>query len=163
MEVRLYRCVAENNRVDKTPNKYMTLVDTREVIVKDATDLLEPVLIIDGYDKPYNMNYVYIKHWNRFYYVTKVVEMPYKRVELHLSVDVLNTYRDGIKALQCVISRQENVKTGKIIDATMPIEQEKDIVIRLSTGTPFTKALGNDANSVVITTTGAITVTPTSV
>lgn len=161
MRVVLYSNKAENNRVVKTSNKHNTLIADVTAVVKEPCDILSPIITLGLVKKSHLVNYVYIPHWGRYYYVTALRHMPSKRMELSLTVDVLGSWSSQIKAMQCLVSRQENLSSG-LMDDLIPVEQKKDVtIIKPTTPSPFTRSLGADAYSVVITTTGSPTVTPT--
>lgn len=75
---------------------------------KAKTDIVSPVLLIDGIDNIISkLNYCYIPILNRYYFITDISSVRNGLWELSCHCDVLETYKDKIKETEAVISRQE--------------------------------------------------------
>lgn len=95
--------VEELIKVDKTI--------TDEVILSGAlrnkSDVVEPVFLYES-STGINRNYAYIPDFGRYYFIKKIEVVKNNFYQLQLSIDVLKTYATQIKALTCIIKRQEN-------------------------------------------------------
>lgn len=104
MEITLYQNVSEKNRL----NKEFTDELAATAIFKDEVDIINPTLRITGDISIISFNYLYIKELNRYYYIDNIVSVRNNLWELKCSIDVLMTYKEGIKTQNALISRQEN-------------------------------------------------------
>ena len=112
MTITLYKIPDDKRQVDKTLNSTTNLGDLTAHF-KEDTDILNPVLEI-AYNAIYtSANYVYISDWNRWYFITGM-ETGAQRLYLRCHVDVLYTYKDQIRALSCVIARQEDENNANL-------------------------------------------------
>lgn len=113
IEIHLYSCNTELNRVDKT--EY--LVDKGLVygIFRDDVVITSFDIVIE-YASPVDFNYLYIPLFNRYYFVDNYTINNKKLVTLSLSVDVLMTYKDYILTLTGFVDRNENGSGLPIVD-----------------------------------------------
>lgn len=98
-----YSC--ENNELDKTDWLTMDLQWTDCQLVN--TDILNPILKVTN--GKVSSTYVEIQNFNRFYFVKSVESIVGSHCLLHCHVDVLHTYRSGIKAMECLVARNEDI------------------------------------------------------
>lgn len=103
MEIRLCCNLSPNNKVGKN---IVTLV-TAEGQLKDATSTIDPVILYKG-EYPLRCNYLYLYAFQRWYFVNNIVSVRNGLWELHCHVDVLESFKDSIKAQTAVVARQEN-------------------------------------------------------
>lgn len=82
--------------------------------VKDSTDIINPTFIISTPYKVEEMNYCYCEDWKRYYYIDNINVMNGERVALTCRVDVLMSFKDEIKNLDAVISKQKNVNKSNL-------------------------------------------------
>lgn len=104
MDIQLCVNSSENNSIGKK----VSVQDTVSCKVKDAMSFERPVIILEYSGDMTNINYVYIPKFLRYYFVTDVIPMTGGRYELHCNVDVLESYKDEILSLTCIIDKQEN-------------------------------------------------------
>lgn len=102
MTIKLLTTFDVNNKVTKTYTEDIVI----EGELKEKCSILSPKILVKLDTFP-TSNYAYIVEFKRYYFINdiKVIDDIY---ELSMSVDVLMTYNTQIKALTCVISRQEN-------------------------------------------------------
>lgn len=100
---------------------------------KEDCSIENPTVIIkkDNIDIA-NVNYAYINETQRFYYITDIVMQKGGILELHMKVDVLQTYASYIKSIYTLIDRQENVSNkyiydSKLLTRTQRIIQKKKV------------------------------------
>lgn len=93
-------------------------------------NITSPILIIaNATGAISNNNYAFIADYNRYYFVDSVSVGRNGMYVVKLSVDVLMTYANGIKNLNCIISRQENAGINDIIDDKLPILNNKKLSV----------------------------------
>ena len=86
--------------------KNVSTVATLTGTFRDSVDILHPVVRIER-DNPVGFNYVYISDFGRCYYVDDVTVVRKGVLDLHLSVDVLDTFANEILANTAIIDKQE--------------------------------------------------------
>lgn len=143
MTVTLYTNYSDKKTVDKS----LTIIHAYNCLAKSQIDILRPVLYVNDIDADlYAANYAYIDMYNRYYYV-QVAVAP-NNVILTCEVDVLMTYRQGIRNINTYISRQEHLNNLYITDNMVPARVNRAISY-LSIGN-----LGSDT-SIIFTVTGS--------
>jgi hypothetical protein len=65
----------------------------------------------------------------RYYFIESFELMSAERIKLNLALDVLMTYQSQILNLECLISRQENIKPNFVRDDLLPLKNEKTMKI----------------------------------
>lgn len=119
--------VLYNNSSDKrTLNKLITQIKNIETLnIKTPTSITIPVFTINVFDNFVNANYVYIPTYNRFYFITNVIQITNNIVELHCSVDVLMSYKTQILNSKAIIQTSNNVNKY-LIDPDVKFLNYKD-------------------------------------
>lgn len=124
-----------------TVNFYKTS-DENEVVFKHITggsgtpcemvntDILNPVLKVEGDWLSYN--YVGIPAFKsgdyvRYYFVSNYESLPGGHLLVYCKIDVLYTYKDAIKNLNCHVVRNEKKGIGNIRDDKLPIRQNSKV------------------------------------
>lgn len=103
MTIKLYKNYSDKNVVDKTVYQYGADITGT---LRDDCSIINPVIAIEGL-ADLTVNYAYIPEFGRFYYINNIV-CKRNLYELQMHVDVLMTYRTGIRSNTAVISRQQN-------------------------------------------------------
>lgn len=106
MNVSIYKNLSDNSVIGK--NK--TLVYETECEIKGESSIINPVLILQYNEQLFASNYVYIPSWSRYYFIDDMRVLTGGRVEVSLSVDVLESFKDAILELDVILSDTE--KTG---------------------------------------------------
>lgn len=150
IDIYLYNNSSENNRVDKS--SYLENVGDINGVLRDECNIIDPVISLELSNPP-TFNYVYIPSFNRYYFVKEFDFVRTRLYRLKLHIDVLMSYKDAIKNLQCLIQRNE-YKYNKYISSRLPTKNNieiKEYVVELPTKTQgiiFTKLTdaewGND-------------------
>ena len=98
MEIIFYNTASESNRIGKTltnghtlSGSFKTEIDIQNPIIQVNTNLL-------------NFNYCYIPDLNRYYFINKIEITRTNLFTVYLHIDVLETYKDEIKALHVVVT-----------------------------------------------------------
>lgn len=102
MIARLYT----NNSDDRVLTKSIVLRDTTNVILKNDTELVNPVIVLSP-STTQNFNYVYLEDFDRYYYVTSRTYSQ-QRYIVELKCDVLMSFVDEIKNLKVIANRSSS-------------------------------------------------------
>lgn len=123
MTVTIYNSSADERILDKS-NYLKTVRAVVNADIKGACSVERPTLILDY--STVDFNYVYIPAFTRYYYVTDIVVTTGDRVIISCQCDVLNTYKESIRALQCYLSRteKEDFRDKMSIDNLMPVSAD---------------------------------------
>ena len=113
MDIILYNSTAEPNLLDKS-SKLGTGV-TLSGNLRESTALLSPSLLVESSTFLY-FNYCYIPDFNRYYFIQSIELHSKNLYRLNLNIDVLFTYKDKIKDLSGIVSRNENTYNDLIKD-----------------------------------------------
>ena len=108
MRVILYNTTSDN----RVLNKHITLIKEIDAELKDANNVISPTLKIQRFEGWEKVNYIYIKSFNRYYYVNTIKQLLGNTILLDCSVDVLMSNKDAIRNLTCIIDKQENSSTA---------------------------------------------------
>lgn len=93
----------ELNKITKSPSTVMTLTGT----LRDETDIVDPVIIIEYAGTLTNCNYMYISEFSRYYFITKIESVRTNLWRVYAHCDVLKTYAEAILGTPAVVARSE--------------------------------------------------------
>lgn len=110
MRIDLFICKDDNNVVDKTLESVHHFHNAQ---LKDDFNVLGGSLIMPVEYSDYN--YCFIPSFNRYYFMKNII-LDGNRMMCDLSIDVLMTYKDEIKELECIIGRNRNIFNRYISD-----------------------------------------------
>lgn len=139
MELILYH----TNDSQNTINKEKTLITTKNINLKQSTNLYQTFLILKN-DKATNYSNVnYAKMLNKFYFVSYETIANNNFIKLNLKEDVLETYKDDILNTDFdIIAKSEidytsNVPTSKkvqtkIIKSNVTLPDDENIIVQTS-------------------------------
>ena len=131
MIFRLFQNNSDTNVVQKSITQKAELSGT----LRDNCSIIDPIITVEGIapsDLKY-INYAEIPDFGRYYYVTNII-LKGKLFEVHMHIDVLNTYKDQIKPIQAVIARQESLNNVMLTDGLIKTYADPNIEIRRSSG-----------------------------
>ena len=118
MELILYH----TNDSQNTINKNLTLITTKNINLKQSTNLYQTFLILKN-DKATDYSKVnYAKMLNKYYFVSHETLQNNSLIRLHLKEDVLETYKDDIlKSSADIIEKStpnnvRNIETSKEVE-----------------------------------------------
>lgn len=103
MTIILYNNTSPSNYV----NKSISVVSTLNGTLRNPTSIIDPVVTIER-SNPTGFNYARIEEFGRYYFVTGISSELSNLISISLHVDVLMTYKEGIKDMNAIIKRQEN-------------------------------------------------------
>lgn len=135
MEIKLYNNLSDINVVGKNLANEHTLTGTlRESCNIEAPD----ITIADATALSYN--YAYIPDFGRYYFFSKAPTVISENlVQLHLQVDVLESFKSEIRRCKGIISRQERLFNKYLTDEEYQA-YSYEIISAYAFDTPFTKA-----------------------
>ena len=100
MNIYLYKTADEKNRLEKTLSDEIALTGA----LREECDILSPEIKIESTANLSAYNYCYIPDFGRYYFAEfKIIRTGLWTVSC--SVDVLMSYKDGIKALPAIAGR----------------------------------------------------------
>lgn len=143
----LYIINDDKRKADK--NLSNVIKENINITYKDATEFIRPIIIMD-YDGSWNMrdcNYIYLSDKNRYYFVEKHSFQKGQKVLYELLVDVRTSHKEGIRALTCTVTRNENLKNGYLPDSSYKTYAYEQIVCKA-----FPNKFTN--NSIILMTVG---------
>lgn len=141
MTIRLYSFSKRQNSTKQPASANLKATITGEL--KKECSVLNPVIIIEvpGTIDLFTdaINYAYIPDLGRRYWITDIMLKSAKLAELHLTVDVLGSYKTPIGTSSQFVYRSASQKNGYITDKTYPITNNvvvntDDITVELPWG-----------------------------
>lgn len=85
---------------------------------------------------PVTASMFYIDDLQRYYIITDIIYTSGGRTIISGEIDVLYTYWDIIKNSEVTVTRNENIQNNEIIDTSIALKSEKQIVLK-SFGEPL--------------------------
>ena len=127
MEIILYETKNDNNDI---PKKLENSVSFPNCIIKKETSIKNPINELNTqWEFLTNKNYCYIPLFNRYYFINNMTALKGGIIELSLSVDVLQSYKDKILNSTQLVKRQEYKKSQYQIDNMIPLKVNKNISV----------------------------------
>lgn len=111
-DIVLYNNQEELNKITKTPTLVMTLTGE----LREETDLVDPVIVVEYNGTLTNVNYMRIETFNRWYFITKIESVRTGLWRIYAHCDVLKTYAQAILGTECVVARSETTYNLNIND-----------------------------------------------
>ena len=105
----------------------------------DTSTLTEPRLVL-AYDASIfgSANYVHLgAPFNRYYFMSPPGTVSGGRMVVNCSVDVRESFKDGIEALTPLVKRREDYNHGLLVDQYLPFNAGYSIEYIQATGTLF--------------------------
>lgn len=113
MQVILYTCTAERNRVDKSG--FISNRFTMEGTIKHPTSAMNIELEIEKTNPvKYNYNYMYISEFNRYYFIDDIENLGLSRWVIRASVDVLYSFMGDILSTRAIIDKSEDENNANL-------------------------------------------------
>ena len=137
-------------------NKDISIIDDVSATIKGALSVENPVLILQyKSDIQPNVNYLYIPEYNRYYFVTDIINLTGGRYELHCKVDVLMSFKDYILNLSCIVDKQSSKDNANMyLDDGSFVVQSKEFVDTIN----FPNGFNDNGEFILITAGGGVTV-----
>lgn len=96
------------NDVYNSINKKFTNVVTKNIILKNSCDVINPEILLIHDSVLYQSNYVYIPAFKRYYFVTSIEVVTTKLIKINIHVDVLESFKKDILQSNGYIQTSEN-------------------------------------------------------
>ena len=131
MELNLFTCTSENERVDKTD--FITNRFVMNGSLKEESSVIDPVILIEKNNPTfYNYNYMYIPEFKRWYYINDVISIKNGLWEIHAHVDVLYTWGADIKRMNGVADKLEDITKANVYfdDGSFIMDSRNDIEVK---------------------------------
>ena len=132
-QITLYSNKASKEVVDKSSD--LTLIETMSGDFRGSMSVLRPVIQI----KPTSTstaakiisecNYVYIREFARYYFVTAINTTANNYIELELSIDVLMSWKTAILAQKVIVSRNEKEYSLYLDDSVLKVYNKPNITV----------------------------------
>ena len=98
------KTTSDYNRLDKN----YTRIELISAVIKEGTSIINPTFVVNTFSGYHNCNYIKCPELGRNYYVNNIELVPGGRLALQCHVDVLSSFKDGIRSCTCIIDKQEN-------------------------------------------------------
>ena len=102
MEISFYNNVSEKEKIGKTLKNKITLTG----FLKQSTSVINPVITIE-IENPSQFNYCHIPVFHRYYFINDMINVKNNLWEIHMKVDVLESFKTKIKANKAIIEKSE--------------------------------------------------------
>ena len=102
MEISFYNNVSEKEKIGKTLKNKTTLTG----FLKQSTSVINPVITIE-IENPSQFNYCHIPVFHRYYFINDMINVKNNLWEIHMKVDVLESFKTQIKANKAIIEKSE--------------------------------------------------------
>jgi hypothetical protein len=100
LQVNLYNTSSD----PRTLSKALTAIATVNVEIMDNNNVSKPILVMDNPQNYRGINYVFIPHFNRYYFATVEI-VSGQLCNIHCNVDVLMSYAAGIRNTKTLLDR----------------------------------------------------------
>lgn len=131
MQISLFKCTAENNRVDKTA--YLSGRFAINGTFRSESSVIDPIITIEKTNPTkFDYNYMYIEEFKRWYYINDFISTRNGLWEIHAHVDVLYTWRADIRNMEGVIDKLESQDAGNVYfdDGSFIMDCRNDIEVK---------------------------------
>ena len=123
-----YKNNSELNKLDKK----LKLINHIKGILREQCSINNPVILVnltgsDMNSEIFESNYAYIENFNRYYFINDITNIRENIWQISLRCDVLMSYKEQIKSLSGLISRNENEYDNYVEDDRIFMEYKEDI------------------------------------
>lgn len=124
----------------KTVNKTLTLNKIVDIVFRQSVDEQNPVIIM-SIDNLTGSNYVYIPTFKRYYFISDVDNYTANLVRLHLTTDLLMTYKELILNTPVQITATEKpsylstelptqtTTVKRVVKSNITLEKENSLIL----------------------------------
>ena len=102
MNLSLFVNNSEKNKLDKELSNEIKMTGQ----LREQSSIVSPSIMIK-HDNPSNFNYAYIPEFGRYYFITDITSIRNGLWEVTMHVDVLMSFKDGIKNTSIILSDTE--------------------------------------------------------
>lgn len=121
MNIILYKNKSPKNKIGKSLTK---VGDTISGTIKEDCSISDPIITLElsGFT---NANYLYIAAFNRYYFITDIINNYNNIWTIKAHVDVLESFKNDIKALKVILSDTENTAADNYIENSVFVAKVK--------------------------------------
>lgn len=130
MEIILYYNNSEKIKLDKD----LTQIGTIEGRLFQNTSITKPSIMFDLDTTVFSANYLYIPQFNRYYFITDIVNVSANKWQIQARVDVLTSFKSAIRENTAIIERQENEYNLYLDDKYYRAYQNEDVQYKKFSG-----------------------------
>lgn len=130
MEIILYYNNSEKIKLDKE----LTQIGSIEGRLFQNTSITKPSIMFDLDTTVFSANYLYIPEFNRYYFITDVVNVSANKWQIQARVDVLTSFKSAIRENTAIIERQENEYNLYLDDKYYRAYQNEDVQYKKFSG-----------------------------
>ena len=130
MEIILYYNNSEKIKLDKE----LTQIGNIEGRLFQNTSITKPSIMFDLDTAVFSANYLYISQFNRYYFITDVVNVSANKWQIQARVDVLTSFKSAIRENTAIIERQENEYNLYLDDKYYRAYQNEDVQYKKFSG-----------------------------
>lgn len=145
IQIDFYHNSSDNYVVDKS----ISLQGSIQCTLKDDTSVEDPVILLTTSANISSYNYMWIPAFGRYYFINDVVSVHNNLWEVSAHVDVLMTYKSGIRSCTATCKRQENLYNKYLDDPEFKTYNNADIVTK-----PFSSGALNKNMQYVLVVAG---------
>ena len=102
MEITFYNNLPEKEKIGKTLKNKTTLTG----FLKQVTSVINTVITVEM-KNPSQYNYVHIHQFHRYYFINDMINVKNNLWEIHMKVDVLESFKTQIKANKAIVEKSE--------------------------------------------------------
>ena len=102
MTISFYNNVSEKEKIGKTLKNKKSLTG----FLKQATSVINPIITIE-IENPSQFNYCHIPQFHRYYFINDMINVRNNLWEIHMKVDVLESFKTQIKANKAIVEKSE--------------------------------------------------------
>lgn len=134
MELKLF----QNKSSENTINKNLTLITTKNINLKQSTNLYQTFLVFKNDNITDYSKINYAKMLNKYYFVSYETIQNNSLIRLNLKEDVLETYKDNILNSSADITEKSTPNNVRNIETSKEVETFK---LKSNTTLPKTQSI----------------------
>lgn len=143
-----------NKSDDRKVDKDLTVLGEYNVVFKDDENIINPIIKLTDSTISEDANYIYLSDLHRYYYIRK---KTYSRqcIYLECEVDVLYSYRNELRKMNAIISRNQRLYNLYLNDDKMEMYNYpyyQTLNMKCTMGTPFSMG----TNQILLALVGAV-------
>ena len=145
MDIILCKNNSEPNKINKVLSDQYTLSGT----LKEQTSITTPSIMIES-ENPVGFNYAYIPDFNRYYFISDIVNISNNLWRINLKVDVLESFKSDILSSSAILSDSEVIGSDNYMSGDVWKTKVKDTTNIIN----FPYGLLDDGEFILITAGG---------
>lgn len=127
MIVKFYTNLSDPRALDKNITEIATLTGA----LREEADIMSPSVLFEGDITAYSAaNYLYITELGRYYFIDSLESVRNGLFRANCHVDVLSTYKDGIRANTAILARSERVWDLYLDDGSFKVDNNPHIMTK---------------------------------